>query len=314
VARSHPPTLITLVHRTLKEECRLAKEERILVAVSGGGDSTALLHVLSLLRERLGVSVVAHGVDHGLRAEAGRELDLAAELAERWGVPFTRTDLSVAPGGNLQARAREVRHEALREAMRMTGATRLATAHHADDRAETVLLRLLHGGSPAGLAVLPAMDGASIRPMLRARKSDVVKHLRRHDIPFSEDPSNQDRRFMRVRVRLEVMPLLEELSPAIVSHLASLADELGAEPLPDLMDAEGKAVPLNRAQTTALRRAKSLGRGTRILLSENREIVFEPKAYEVRVDATPDSRNETLKARRRPPLWKKGGAKSGKSG
>jgi tRNA(Ile)-lysidine synthase len=310
VARSHPPTLITLALRTLKDECRLRKGERILLAVSGGSDSSALLHVLSTVRARLGVDVVAHGVDHGLRPEAARELDIAEELAIRCKVPFARTRVAVAPGGNLQARAREARYQALREAVRETQATRLATAHHADDRAETVLLRLLHGARPHGLAVLSPVDGVAIRPLIRARKPDVLQHLRRHDIPFSEDPSNQNRRFLRVRVRLDVMPLLETLSPAIVSHLTALADELAQAPLPDLMDGEGKAVPLNRAQAIALRRAVELGRGARILLSKNREIVFEPKAYELRVEITPETRS----ARRRRPLEKKGGAKSGKSG
>src|SRR5262249_26461160 len=171
-----------------------------------------------------------------------QELDQASELAARCGVPFRRTRISVAPGGNLQARAREARYQALREAMRSSGATRIATAHHADDRAETVILRLLHGASPKGLAVLPAADGSLIRPLIRARKSDIHRHLTRHEVPFSEDPSNQNRHFLRVRVRLDVMPLLEELSPAIVSHLAALADDLGRDPLADLMDASGRAV------------------------------------------------------------------------
>ncbi len=309
-ARSHPPTLITLALRTLKEECRLARGERILLAVSGGTDSSALLHVMSLVAPRLGVSVVAHGVDHGLREEAAAELDLAEELATRCGVPFARTRVTVSPGGNLQARAREARYQALRVAMHEAQATRLATAHHADDRAETVLLRLLHGARPKALAVLPPAEGVSLRPLIRARKEDVLHHLRRHDIPFSQDPSNQDRRFLRVRVRLELMPVLVELSPAIVPHLTALADELAEEPLADLMDLDGKAVALKRAQTSALRRAVRLGQGARILLSGSREIVVGPKAYEVRVDATP----EAPLARQRRPLPKKGGAKSGKSG
>jgi tRNA(Ile)-lysidine synthase len=209
-----------------------------------------------------------------------------------------------------------VRYRALHEAMRETGATRLATAHHADDRAETVLLRLLHGATPRGLAVLPPADGVAVRPLIRARKQDVLRHLRRHDIPFSQDPSNENRRFLRVRVRLELLPLLETLSPAIVSHLTSLADELARGPLPDLMDANGKAVSLNRAQAIALRRAVTLGRGARILLSENRELVVTRngtvKSYEVRVDKAPDpARTGTG---RWPERSKKGGAKSGKSG
>ncbi|HVW25917.1 MAG TPA: tRNA lysidine(34) synthetase TilS [Polyangiaceae bacterium] len=314
MTRTHPPTLITLATRTLREECGVEKGERLLVAASGGSDSSALLHVASLVGPRLGLTVVAHGVDHGLRDEAARELDGAEALAARCGVPFGRTRVTVAPGGNLQARAREARYEALRTAMSETGATRLATAHHADDRAETVLLRLLHGATPRGLAVLPPADGVTIRPLIRARKADVLRHLHRHDIPFSRDPSNENRRFLRVRVRLEVLPLLEALSPAIVSHLTALADELARGPLPDLMDADGKAVPLNRAQTIALRRAVTLGRGARILLSENRELVVtrnrNVKAYEVRVDKAPEARGIPRRGRGS----KKGGAKSGKSG
>lgn len=316
MTRSHPPTLITLATRTLREECDLRKGERVLVAASGGSDSSALLHVMSLVAPRLGLTVVAHGVDHGLRDEAAQELDGAEALAARCGVPFGRTRVTVAPGGNLQARARGARYRALHEAMHQTGATRLATAHHADDRAETVLLRLMHGATPRGLAVLPPADGVAVRPLIRARKLDVLRHLRRHDIPFSQDPSNENRRFLRVRVRLELLPLLEALSPAIVSHLSSLADELARGPLPDLMDADGKAVPLNRAQAMALRRAVTLGRGARILLSENRELVVtrngndNAKPYEVRVDKAPDA----PRAGRRPPPSKKGGAKSGKSG
>jgi tRNA(Ile)-lysidine synthase len=312
MTRTHPPTLITLATRTLREECGLRSGERVLVAASGGSDSSALLHVMALVGPRLGLSVVAHGIDHGLRDEAARELDGAEALATRCGVPFGRTRVTIAPGGNLQARAREERYRALRDAMRETGATRLATAHHADDRAETVLLRLLHGATPRGLAVLPPAEGIAVRPLIRARKADVLRHLRRHDIPFSRDPSNENRRFLRVRLRLELLPLLEALSPAIVSHLTSLADELARGPLPDLMDAEGKAVPLNRAQANSLRRALTLGRGARILLAENRELVVtrNAKAYEVRVDKAPTP----VRAGRRHERSKKGGAKSGKSG
>src|SRR6185436_9572995 len=136
--------------------------------------------VLSILAKRLGLSLVAHGVDHGLRPEAAAELDLAERLAASVGVPFSRTVLAVPPGGNLQARARAARHAALAEAREHARATRIATAHHADDRAETLLIRLLHGASPDALAVLPPADGPLVRPFIRARREDVARHLARH--------------------------------------------------------------------------------------------------------------------------------------
>jgi tRNA(Ile)-lysidine synthase len=198
----------------------------VLLAVSGGPDSMALLHVMARLGARLGFFIVAHGVDHGLREEAAAELEMARGLALRLGVPMETTRVNVAPGGNLQARARTARLEALRAAAAQAGATRIATGHHADDRAETVVMRLLQGSGPRGLGCLPPRDGELIRPLLLARRQDILAHLLRHRLPFAEDPSNNNSRFLRARVRGEVMPLLERLSPSIVSHLNALADAL----------------------------------------------------------------------------------------
>jgi tRNA(Ile)-lysidine synthase len=195
----------------------------------------ALLDVLARLREPMGFALAAHGVDHGLRPDAARELDVAEALAESHGVDFTRSRLALEPGGNLQARARDARYAALARAATRAGARLVATAHHADDRAETVLLRLLRGAGPGGLAVLPPRApfpvGAErelelVRPLLRARRADVDAHLARHGIPFALDPSNEDPRFLRARVRHELLPLLAALSPGIVGHLCALADAL----------------------------------------------------------------------------------------
>ncbi len=253
MARSHPPTLITLAERALSDECQVVRGARIVVAVSGGGDSMALLHVMAKLKKRWRLSLFAHGVDHGLRPEAGAELALARELAEREGIPFSQSRLRVKPGGNLMARARDARWRALANAASTLGAELIATAHHADDCAETVLERLLRGAGPRGLAVLPARHENRIRPLLRARKADVLAHLARHAIPFADDPSNLDRRFVRVRLRLEVIPLLEELSPRVVDHLCALADQIGGEGPPLLFD-RGAPVTLSRAQAAEVRR------------------------------------------------------------
>ena len=225
-SRTHPPTLVTLVTRALKDDIELPPGSHLLCATSGGPDSMALLDALAALRRRLRFSLSAHGVDHGLRPEAAAELEIARGWAGELGVPFGTTTVSVAPGSNLQARARQARHAALRKAAKAAGATLIATAHHADDRAETLLIRLLHGASAGALAVLPPRDGDLVRPMLRARRADVLSHLARHRIPFARDPSNEDPRFLRVRVRAEVLPMLAELDTAIVSHLCALADEL----------------------------------------------------------------------------------------
>ena len=108
--RSHPPTLLRRALRALRDECAVARGDLLLCACSGGPDSMALLHALALLRRTIGHEVVAHGVDHGLRPDAGSELGLAGELAGRLGVPFETTRVDVAAGSNLQDRSRKARH------------------------------------------------------------------------------------------------------------------------------------------------------------------------------------------------------------
>jgi tRNA(Ile)-lysidine synthase len=250
--RSHAPALIKLVLRTVLDERLFSHGDIVLVAVSGGPDSIALLHVLSRLAQRLGIALVAHGVDHGLREEAASELALAGRIAEGIGVPFATTRVEVAPGSNLMARARQARYEALTRAKERAGACLMATGHHADDRAETVLMRILRGTGPSGLAVLASRSADRVRPLVRARRHDVLLHLERHHLPYASDPTNGDPRFLRSRVRCELLPLLERLSPRIVEHLCALADAAGA-PLDTPARAGGR--PLGRAQRTLLSRA-----------------------------------------------------------
>jgi tRNA(Ile)-lysidine synthase len=277
MARSHPPTLITLAARTLREECNVERGARVLVAVSGGPDSMALLDVLARIAPKLGFELAAHGVDHGLRPEAASELDLAERHASRLGVPFRRTRVRVESGGNLQARARAARYAALEAAQRATGSSLLATAHHADDRAETVLLRLLRGSGPRGLGVLPPRAENRVRPLIRARRSDVLLHLERHAVPAAQDPSNRDRRHLRTRVREELVPLLLELSPGIVGHLNALADAvLSGDVRATLELPEGAPVILGRAQRLLLARARALG--------QRRAAVRLGRGWEARID------------------------------
>jgi tRNA(Ile)-lysidine synthase len=273
--RSHPPALLKLAERTLREECRLERGQRVLIAVSGGGESTALLHVMSRLRERLRFQLFAHGVDHGLRPEAAGELDLAEQLAEGCEVEFSRSRVHVERGGNLQARARSARYRELGAAAKRVGAELIATAHHADDRAETVLLRLLRGAGPRGLGVLPARSGELIRPLLRARRTDIVGHLRRHGLVYAQDASNRDARFLRVRVRNELVPLLEALSPQIVRHLNALADQMGA--LTTTSTTQSGRVPLSRAHFDQIERALVFGlKRARIRLPGGQHVRIDP--------------------------------------
>jgi tRNA(Ile)-lysidine synthase len=242
---------LRIVERTLREECHLLAGDCLLLAVSGGGDSIAMLHVMARLAPSLGVGLFAHGVDHGLRAEASRELDLAGALATELGIEFTRSEISVALGGNLQARARVARYAELEARAQAIGGAIIATAHHAEDRAETVILRLLRGTGLVGLGVLAPREGQLLRPMVRARRADILLHLARHELRYATDPSNENPRFLRVRVRNEILPLLAERSPSIVGHLCAIADDAC-----QARDGDHLAVePLGRRQRSALARA-----------------------------------------------------------
>lgn len=254
---SHPPSLLRIVERTLREECGLSVGDCLLLAISGGGDSMAMLHVLGRLAPRFGIRLFAHGVDHGLRPEAGRELDLAASLASQFGIEFSRSTLELAHGANLQSRARVLRYQALNQRAVAVGATLVATAHHADDRAETVLLRLLRGSGIQGLGVLPARRGQLVRPLVRARRADILAHLARHEIAFATDPSNRNTHYLRVKVRLEILPLLTAVAPRIVDELCAIADEAVA-----LREAPESDMPqgVGRRQREALLRALASGK------------------------------------------------------
>jgi tRNA(Ile)-lysidine synthase len=161
----------------------------------------------------------------------------------------------------------------------------VVTAHHADDRAETVLQRLLRGAGPRGLAVLRPCSEDLLRPMIRARRADVLAHLERHGIAFARDPSNVDARFLRTRIRHEVLPLLETLSPEVVTHLVALADQLGelgaeSDAPAAARDEAGALIALNREQAAQLRQARARGTNgdtarLRVPLSGARELVLD---------------------------------------
>jgi tRNA(Ile)-lysidine synthase len=186
----------------------------LVCGVSGGADSLALL----VLASAAGCEVTAVHVDHGLRPGSGAEADVVADAAARVGARFRALTAPVAPGPNLEARARAVRHATLGP-----GA---ALGHTADDRAETVLLNLLRGAAVEGLA---GIRPGPRHPILALRRVETAALCAAEDLVAVEDPSNRDRSFLRNRVRHEVLPLLADVAGRdLVPVLARQAD-LAAE-------------------------------------------------------------------------------------
>jgi tRNA(Ile)-lysidine synthase len=210
----------------------LVPGDRVLVAVSGGPDSVALLGALVTLAEELGISVCAAHLNHGLRGEESlRDQRCAEDVARRFGVPCV---VGVADalhrGSNLEARARQQRYAFLSGAAGEQGCTKIATGHTLDDQAETMLMRLLRGTGSDGLAgILAVRDGSIIRPLIECSRAEVLAFLYARELPFCEDSSNRDFRFLRNRVRHEVMPLLAAISPTARRNLAAAAEILRDE-------------------------------------------------------------------------------------
>ena len=221
--------MLSAVLATVAAHDLLRRGDRVVVAVSGGPDSMALLHALWELRARLGVTLEVAAVDHGLRADARREIDLVRERATALGLPFTAVAVDVGAarrarrGLSLQDAAREVRLGALEDLARRLGAGRVALGHQADDQAETVLYRIIRGTGVAGLAGIPYRRDVFVRPLLDVTRAQILRYLTRRSIPFVEDPSNADPRFARARIRHRILPALAQENPRVAEALRALA-------------------------------------------------------------------------------------------
>lgn len=217
---------VAAVLATLRGRRLAGPADGILVAVSAGPDSTALLAALAALRDagEAGPLWALH-VDHGLRA--GGEEDAAAcrTACQRLAVPFRSERVEVG-GGNLQAAARAARYAALRAEALRRGATRIATGHTRTDQAETVLLRLARGAGARGLSAIPPRRGPLVRPLIDQPRAAGLAYLARLGLGFRDDPTNATPRFARNRLRQRLWPLLLELNPAAEAALARTADLL----------------------------------------------------------------------------------------
>ena len=216
-----------IVRRTLVERALIERGDHVLVACSGGPDSTALLDVLHRLRNDLGITLVAGSIDHGLRHESAAEVAAVGEFAESLGVPFHAARVELAKSEpSLQARARVERYASLQRIADRVGAARIAVGHTQDDQAETVLSRVLRGSGLRGLAgIEPRRADRVIRPLIDCSRADVRSHAEWRRLPFFEDPSNRQMSFERSRIRHNLLPRLLHEDPQVVAHLAALADQ-----------------------------------------------------------------------------------------
>ena len=229
------PSLVAAVDQALLASGIPLGGETIVVGLSGGADSVALLDALAALARRRDLHPVAAHLDHRLRPESEADVTFCRALCDGLGVPLHTAAADVEAraerdGGGLEQAARRERYAFLRRVRSETGAAAIAVAHTRDDQAETLLIRLLRGAGATGLGGMRPRVGRLVRPMLEVSRAEVLAHLCEQNLPWREDPTNADTRFLRNRVRHELLPYLEaRFNPALREGLARTARLLADE-------------------------------------------------------------------------------------
>ncbi len=231
-----PEELLARVQHTLASHHLVSPGSRVVVAVSGGADSVGLLHLLLSVRASWSVQLHVAHLDHGLREGARADAKFVQALAKRWELPVTveRRDVRAAcarEGWSLEDGARRTRYQYLLEVALRQSASAVAVAHTADDQAETVLMRLIRGAGLLGLAGMSLKrrlgDGVwLVRPLLGIWRHELLAQLRAAGLTYRDDAMNEDRRFLRNRIRHDLLPLLErDYNPNMKGALTQLAEQ-----------------------------------------------------------------------------------------
>jgi tRNA(Ile)-lysidine synthase len=228
-------SLITSLQACIEAYSMLLPHAKVLVAVSGGPDSMALLVGLWQLQAHYNCTLLVAHINHQLRGEeAGRDAKFVRQQAERLELPYYQTQVDVKTYQRTsrlspQHAARQLRYASLRALQESLGATRIALGHTADDQAETLLLRLLRGTGPAGLAGIPAVRLPFIRPLITTYRTAILSYLQTEGVLWVEDSSNTHRTYLRNRIRLDLLPVLQQYNPQVRQRLITLAEMLQAD-------------------------------------------------------------------------------------
>ncbi len=226
--------LLQRVENLIRNNGLFHSEDRVIAAISGGADSVTLLHLLNKIS--LPIKIIAVYVDHGLRPdETGNEIALIKNFCTHLHLDFETVQVDTYAKKHemktsLEEAARIVRYQALEEMRIRYNATAIAVAHTADDQAEELLIRLIRGTGRKGLSGMQLQRDHIIRPLLKEKKATLLSYLKEKNIPFCLDSSNQERSFLRNRIRLDLLPYLEEnFNTSIRQNLLQTTDILTQE-------------------------------------------------------------------------------------
>ncbi len=285
--------LLDKVRGTISRYQMLSAKNRVLVAVSGGPDSVALLDLLVRLREEYELTLVVAHYHHRLRGEeADRDLELVRKLAEDYKLEFI---FAYAPEGwweerrgSLEEEARRLRYQFLEESANRLSLERIALGHNAGDRVESFFLNLLRGSGRLGLAGMPPVRDKYIRPLIELSREEILEYLKERELPFRLDTSNLDPGFLRNRIRQELIPLLKRYNPNLLQVISrtcellredeSFLEEYFAREFEQRAEFRKDAVEFSVAEFVALPRAVQRGlirRAIQILKGDLRRITAE---------------------------------------
>jgi tRNA(Ile)-lysidine synthase len=222
--------ILNTFRKTIQKYRLLEPGDRVLVAFSGGPDSMALLSLLLEVQPSMSLQLSLAHFNHRLRPGAAADEEFSRQIAEQFRLPIQVGSADVRgfarkAGLNLEEAGRLLRYDFLKRAAVSAGANKIATGHTRNDQAETFLMRLFRGSGRRGLAgIFPALDGLVIRPLLEVERRELESYLKRKRVAFRRDESNSDRRYLRNRIRLELIPFLEKrFGHDVVSRLGRAA-------------------------------------------------------------------------------------------
>lgn len=234
--------ILEAVLNTLRRYAAFAVGDLVIVAVSGGGDSVALLHLLMRLRQDLGVNLHVASLNHGLRGDAGRQdLEFVAGLAARWRLPFIGENadvprLSSEWGIGIEEAARRARYAFLAQVAREQGGACIAVGHHALDQAETIVLNIARGSGLRGLRGMSVVSRVAdhreirlVRPLLRVSKQELQSYRLQHKLPYRLDETNADIRYSRNFARHEILSRMAQLNPQLLNALNRLSESAAVD-------------------------------------------------------------------------------------
>ena len=226
--------MLARVKKTLKKYNMLTQGEKVVLGVSGGADSIAMLYALNELID-YGLELIVAHLNHGIREEeAKRDSDFVKETAKSLGLTFVYGEVDTLKfkeesALSLEDAARTLRYKFFNQVLNKHYATKIATAHTMDDQAETVLMRLLRGSGSKGLSGIPPVSNSIVRPLIDTSRSEVEEYLRSKKVEWVEDTTNESKEFLRNRVRHDLLVELESYNPQIKETLSRTADILRAE-------------------------------------------------------------------------------------